>query len=112
MKSKTRTILRPKPKALGGKTRTGQKAVTYSLRGSNSPPARGLSDTLGESSKAVLAPLRTSIPGGVKQDLEEIVTRLGLYASVSELTRSVLLKERDKRIGELRRARKEAEQSR
>jgi hypothetical protein len=110
MASKTRTILRRKPKALGGKVRTGQKAKIGYHSGSSKPPGTPLTGTVLEASKADLAQLRIAVPVGLKQDLEEIVFRLGLWANVSELARSTLLRERDKRIRELRQVqKKEAE---
>lgn len=111
MASKTRTILRRRPKGQGDRAKTGRKVATYPPKGSNTHPAGPLTGTSAESTKAVLVPLRLGVPGGVKDDLEDIVVVLGLYPSVSELARTVLLKERDRRLGELRRMKKEAEQS-
>jgi len=111
MKPKLRTIKRQRAKGLGGRAKTGQKVPIYSrerARGASSDSASVPTRT----SKAILVPLRVAIPTGVKDDLESIVVDLGLYANVSELARTVLLKERDRRMGELRRAKaaeKEAE---
>lgn len=106
MKHKARTILKRRTKRLGSRTKTGHKVPSYPPKGSSTPIQRGPVSTLPELSKVTLAPLRVAIPKGLKDDLEDIVRRLGLYANVSELARAVLLKERDRRIGELRRVKK------
>jgi|GEM_PF-2850432 len=56
-----------------------------------------------------MVPLRLGVPEGLKEDLEDIVIRLGVCPSVSEMTRHVLVKERDKRLEELRRVRRKDE---
>jgi len=108
MKPKPRTIKRQRAKGLGDRAKTGQKVRIESPQGAG----KSLGDSrnvLGGISKATLVPLRIAVPEGVKGDLENIVTHLGLYPSISEMVRVVLLKERDRRLGELRRVRQKEE---
>lgn len=119
MKPKTRTILRHKPKGLRGRGKTGQKVSGLrSQRTPDVPPgAPGLRSDRSVSAIVAVLPdkksasteLRMTVPKGLKEDLEDMVNWLGLWSNLSDLGRSVLLKERDKRIGELRRAKKAAE---
>jgi Arc/MetJ-type ribon-helix-helix transcriptional regulator len=107
MASKTRTILRRRPKGLGGKAGTGQKARIQPPAGegraSDEQPESGV-----ELSKT--ATIRTQVSEDFAQELETIVNYGGLWNSVAELVRDAVRKERDRRIHEALRKKKAAEQ--